>query len=188
MNRSLWVGRKRREKNSLNSLTSSGSNFHHGPRPFGDPSLIVRIFPLGFVTFRALRISSHALSLLCAVLSWKMAEWGSRELGTGKERKSESEEAKWEVDRGLATSSPHTDEVSSPRKAPHGPRLCNFEVSKAPQPKVRRVKKYPRVSFSKLLHISSTARQQQPLYWKMVEVLQVCSPHAAPRCSLVSYF
>lgn len=34
--------------------------------------------------------------------------------------------------------------------------------------KVRRGKKYPRVSFSKLLHISSRARQR-PLYWKMVE-------------------
>lgn len=90
---------------------------------------------------------------------------------------------------GFARSFMHLEELSSADTATHRlcPPLCSI---KAPQPEVRRVKKYPRVSFSKLLHISSTARQR-PLYWKMVEALQVCPAHASfllLTCALVLKF
>lgn len=51
------------------------------PRPLGDPSLIVRSFPLGFVPFRALHISSHALSFPapCWAGKWLCRGAGSHE-------------------------------------------------------------------------------------------------------------
>lgn len=157
-----------------------GSNFHYGPRPFGDPSLIVRTFPLGFVTFRALHISSHAHSPSLRRAELEMAVSRSTELWTGEERKSERKTALREVNQSFATSFIRTEKPSSADTTPHGPWVLLLNV-KAPEPEVRRVKKYPRVSFfPKLLHISSTAARQQPLYWKMVEALQVCFDHADP--------
>lgn len=157
-----WEGNKLRWSLSASRFTSAIR--WPPPRP-------VRPFPSSFVSFRRLHISSHALSLPAPCWAGK---WLCRRAGShapqNKERTTERRRSKWKQGSlGVGCTSREPPSVCATGRGLFLKTLeCLKRHSSAGEKKVRRGKKYPRVSFSKLLHISSTARQR-PLYWKMVE-------------------